>query len=170
MWFLSISELKTKQRKQIFFKEAKQCQFGHFSQLYERKQSLESDCVSDVMRYIFFTTSSCLKVLKKILLFFFLWTFVNLDQNLAFKTWIKERLRKNYHQCCQDLHFSETGFVSKSGTQCDSSNWPNWTQEVPNKASFNRLWMLVIFFFKHILFNVNCRPSNICSLHTYGVR
>ena len=35
----------TKQRKQIFFKAAKHCQFSHFSQLYERKQSLQSDCV-----------------------------------------------------------------------------------------------------------------------------
>ena len=44
VWFLSLSYFKTKQRKQIFFKAAKHCQFGHFSQLYERKQSLESDC------------------------------------------------------------------------------------------------------------------------------
>ena len=44
VWFMSLSLLKTKQRKQIFFKAAKHCQFGHFSQLYERKQSLESDC------------------------------------------------------------------------------------------------------------------------------
>ena len=28
----------------MFFKAAKHCQFGHFSQPYERKQSLESDC------------------------------------------------------------------------------------------------------------------------------
>ena len=39
--------------------------------------------------------------------------FQNLDQR---------KIEKNYHQCCQDLDFSETGFVSKSGTQCDSSN------------------------------------------------
>ena len=37
---------KTKQRKQIFFKAAKHCQFGPFSQDYERKQSLESDSVA----------------------------------------------------------------------------------------------------------------------------
>ena len=39
----------TVQSKQIFFKAAKRCQFGHFSQLYERKQSLESDCDWEMM-------------------------------------------------------------------------------------------------------------------------
>jgi len=28
----------------MFFKAVFDCQFGHFSQLHERKQSLESDC------------------------------------------------------------------------------------------------------------------------------
>ena len=37
-------------------------------------------------------------------------------------------------------------------------------QKAPNEAFFNSLQML-----KNILFNANCRPSNIHSLHAYCV-